>query len=295
MDIKKELRLRKYLVEDILDKSLSKDGKPGVIFESMNYSLSAGGKRIRPILMLETARMFDSLAETDIYPLMASIEMIHTYSLIHDDLPCMDNDELRRGKPTNHMVYGEAMALLAGDGLLNYAYENMIKGLSNAHNKDGYILAMAEIANAAGVYGMVSGQVMDMECENKSPNKENLDFIHTNKTGALLRASVLSAGFAAGFSKEEEVSLREFAYSIGLMFQVVDDILDVIGDSKELGKNIGSDEENNKMTYTSVYGMEESLRKVDELERSAFKSLEIFGEKGEFLKEFTKYLAKRKN
>ena len=295
MDIKKELKIRKELVEEILSDFFPKDGKPNIIFESMNYSLNAGGKRIRPILMLETARLFDDFNEEDIYPLMASIEMIHTYSLIHDDLPCMDNDDLRRGKPTNHTVYGEAFALLAGDGLLNFAYENMIKGLNNAYNKDGYALAMSELACAAGIYGMVAGQVMDMECEDKKPNKENLDFIHNNKTGAMLRASVLCAGFAAGFNDREKEALTKFAKAIGLMFQVVDDILDITGDSKTLGKNVGSDEENNKMTYPSVYGMEQSIKKVNELEKEALESLEIFGEKAEFLKELTKYLSKRKN
>ncbi|WP_329385230.1 farnesyl diphosphate synthase [Anaerofustis butyriciformans] len=294
MDIKKELKEKQLFVEDILNKYTVKEGKPGIIFESFNYSLFVGGKRIRPILLMESCKAVGGDIK-EAYPLMAAIEMIHTYSLIHDDLPCMDDDELRRGKPTNHVLYGEAMALLAGDSLLNLAYETMIKNCKKAKNITRYVDAMEVIADAAGINGMVAGQVMDMISEGKEPNGETLNFIHDNKTGALLRACILSGAIIGGADEEKMESFKKYADSIGLMFQVVDDILDVVSDSETLGKNVGMDEERNKMTYPYVYGLEKSYEKVEQLLNIALESLSDFDESADFLRNLAVYLSSRKN
>lgn len=294
MDMKKELAKRQIEVEKVLEEYTVRTGKPQSIFDSFNYSLFVGGKRIRPILIMESCRLLGGEV-SDVHPLMAAMEMIHTYSLIHDDLPCMDDDELRRGKPTNHMVYGEATALLAGDSLLNLAYETMLRGAEGKENLPAYIRAVGIIAESAGVHGMIAGQVMDMESEGKEPDSEVLDFIHDNKTGAILRASVVSGAVAAGADGEVLENLKKYARAIGLMFQVVDDILDVVSDSETLGKNVGMDAERNKMTYPYVYGLERSYEKVDELLEEALEALEGFGEKAEFLRNLAVYLANRKN
>lgn len=294
MDIKKELKVKQEFVEEILNQYTVKNGTPKSIFDSFNYSLFVGGKRIRPILIMESCRCLGGDIK-EVYPLMAAMEMIHTYSLIHDDLPCMDDDELRRGKPTNHMVYGEAIALLAGDSLLNLAFETMLKGAEKSVSLADYIKAVEIIADSSGVNGMIAGQVMDMESEGKEPDAQTLDFIHDNKTGAILRASVVSGAVVAGAKGEKLENLKKYARAIGLMFQVVDDILDVVSDSETLGKNVGMDQERNKMTYPYVYGLEESYRKVDELLKQALDSLESFGEEADFLRELAKYLAERKN
>ena len=294
MDMKRELAKRQIEVEKVLEEYTVRTGKPQSIFDSFNYSLFVGGKRIRPILIMESCRLLGGEV-SDVHPLMAAMEMIHTYSLIHDDLPCMDDDELRRGKPTNHMVYGEATALLAGDSLLNLAYETMLRGAEGKENLSAYIRAVGIIAESAGVHGMIAGQVMDMESEGKEPDSDVLDFIHDNKTGAILRASVVSGAVAAGADGEVLENLKKYARAIGLMFQVVDDILDVVSDSETLGKNVGMDAERNKMTYPYVYGLERSYEKVDELLEEALEALEGFGEKAEFLRNLAVYLANRKN
>ena len=294
MDIKKELKDKQLFVEDVLNKFTIKEGKPISIFESFNYSLFVGGKRIRPILLMESCKCVGGDIN-EVLPLMAAMEMIHTYSLIHDDLPCMDDDELRRGKPTNHTVYGEATALLAGDSLLNLAYETMLKGAKSAKDINRYVEAMNVIAYSAGIDGMIAGQVMDMESEGKEPDGETLDFIHDNKTGAILRASVISGAIVGGADDDELNNLSEYARAIGLMFQVVDDILDVVSDEETLGKKVGMDHERNKMTYPYVYGLEKSYEKVDELLDISLKSLSGFGGEAEFLRELAVYLANRKN
>ena len=294
MNIKKELKDKQLFVEDVLNKYTIKEGKPKSIFESFNYSLFVGGKRIRPILLMESCKCVGGDIN-EVLPLMAAMEMIHTYSLIHDDLPCMDDDELRRGKPTNHTVYGEATALLAGDSLLNLAYETMLKGAKSSKDINRYVEAMNVIADSAGVKGMIAGQVMDMESEGKEPDGETLDFIHDNKTGAILRASVISGAIVGGADNDELTNLSEYARAIGLMFQVVDDILDVVSDEETLGKKVGMDHERNKMTYPYVYGLEKSYEKVDELLDISLKSLSGFGCEAEFLRELAVYLANRKN
>ena len=294
MNMKNELKSKQELVEKVLKDFTEENGKPKSIFDSLNYSLFVGGKRIRPILIMESCRCLGGKPE-DVYPLMAAMEMIHTYSLIHDDLPCMDDDELRRGKPTNHVVYGEATALLAGDSLLNLAYETMLKGAEGRENLAAYIKAVEVIAESAGVHGMIAGQVADMESEGKEPDGEILDFIHDNKTGAILRASVISGAMVAGAEGETLECLKRYARAIGLMFQVVDDILDVVSDSETLGKNVGMDAERNKMTYPYVYGLDQSYKKVDELLKEALDSLSGFGEEAAFLINLAVYLADRKN
>ncbi|WP_290776114.1 polyprenyl synthetase family protein [Anaerofustis sp.] len=292
--MKDELKEKQLFIENILKEYTISVGIPKSIFESFNYSLFVGGKRIRPILVMEACKCVGGDIK-NAFPFMAAIEMIHTYSLIHDDLPCMDDDELRRGKPTNHMLYGEATALLAGDSLLNLAYETMIKSAKSADNIKRHIEAMDIIAAASGVKGMIAGQVMDMESEGKEPDKDTLDFIHDNKTGALLRGSVISGAVIGGGEGKILDNLTSYAKAIGLMFQIVDDILDVVSDSKTLGKNVGMDAERNKMTYPYVYGLEQSYKKVDDLLNSALNSLKDFGDEADFLRRLAVYLSERKN
>lgn len=292
--MKDELKEKQLFIENILKEYTISVGIPKSIFESFNYSLFVGGKRIRPILVMEACKCVGGDIK-NAFPFMVAIEMIHTYSLIHDDLPCMDDDELRRGKPTNHMIYGEATALLAGDSLLNLAYETMIKSAKSADNIKRHIEAMDIIAAAAGVKGMIAGQVMDMESEGKEPDKDTLDFIHDNKTGALLRGSVISGAVIGGGEGKVLDNLTSYAKAIGLMFQIVDDILDVVSDSKTLGKNVGMDAERNKMTYPYVYGLEQSYKKVDDLLNSALNSLKDFGDEADFLRRLAVYLSERKN
>lgn len=289
-----ELKEKQLFIENILKEYTISVGIPKSIFESFNYSLFVGGKRIRPILVMEACKCVGGDIK-NAFPFMAAIEMIHTYSLIHDDLPCMDDDELRRGNPTNHMLYGEATALLAGDSLLNLAYETMIKSAKSADNIKRHIEAMDIIAAASGVKGMIAGQVMDMESEGKEPDKDTLDFIHDNKTGALLRVSVISGAVIGGGEGKVLDNLTSYAKAIGLMFQIVDDILDVVSDSKTLGKNVGMDAERNKMTYPYVYGLEQSYKKVDDLLDSALNSLKDFGDEADFLRRLAVYLSERKN
>lgn len=201
----------------------------------MNYSLKAGGKRLRPILTLEACKLVGG-NEKDAYPFAVAIEMIHTYSLIHDDLPALDNDDLRRGRKTNHKVYGEAMAILAGDGLLNYAYEIMLRESLSKGEPEKYLKAINEIAKASGIYGMIGGQVVDIESEGKSIDMEKLDFIHMNKTAAIIIGCMRAGAIIGGASEEELENVTKYAKNIGLSFQIVDDILDIVGDEAKLGK-----------------------------------------------------------
>ncbi len=233
------------------------------IFESMAYSLSAGGKRLRPLLLLEafelcrgnTGQYTDSRHDNMAMTFAVAMEMIHTYSLIHDDLPAMDNDDFRRGKPTNHKVFGEAMAVLAGDGLLNQAYELMLNEAMNSPAPQGCILAAAAIAKAAGVKGMIGGQVVDMLCEGQVPNAENLGFIHQHKTADLITVSLVAGALLAEGTTAQVEALRLYGHHIGMAFQIIDDILDITGNQETLGKDIGSDEGKGKLTYPAVYGL----------------------------------------
>ena len=265
------------------------DAEEGEIYDAMRYSLYAGGKRIRPILSLAVC---DSLSgEFDAALCYGSaIEMIHTYSLIHDDLPCMDNDDLRRGKPTNHIVFGENMAVLAGDALLNFACESVIN--SNSGTDRMKLSAIKEIFEASGAFGMIGGQVLDIRSENKAITDAKLKILHKKKTGALIKAAARVGVISAG----EKINLfDEYADALGLAFQIRDDILDVEGNVKTFGKPILSDEKNHKTTYVSLYGIDGAKRKLTQETDKALESISFLGGKGEFLREFALYLLNREN
>ena len=265
---------------------------PDIIISAMKYSLFAGGKRLRPVLMVETCQALGGDVEK-VMPLACAIEMIHTYSLIHDDLPAMDNDDLRRGKPTNHKVYGESMAILAGDALLNYAFETAVSGIP-AEDNAGYLKALNILARAAGVNGMIGGQTGDILCEGeKDVSEDKLMYIHAHKTGALLEAAVLCGGAVAGMKPDEEEALKDYSKAIGLAFQIVDDILDVTGDEKTLGKPIGRDAKNEKTTFVTLYGMASSEEKVESLYHKALDALDKVGGDVTFLKEMADYICHR--
>ncbi len=294
MDIRNELVKYKDIIEEHLDKILpNEEGYQKKIYEAMRYSIFAGGKRLRPFLILKTCEMVSGNYKNAL-PFASAIEMIHTYSLIHDDLPAMDDDDLRRGRPTNHKVFGEAIAILAGDGLLNFAFETMIKAMIN-DNSEKYINAFNEISKAAGIHGMIGGQVVDILSENKEIDKDTLDFIHKKKTSALIEASVVAGGILGGATNEEVEALRDYGRSIGLGFQIRDDILDRIGNVENLGKDIGSDEENNKATYLSLYGIDNAIEKTKELCTNACNSLRLFDKyETSIFTELAEYLVYRK-
>ncbi len=253
-------------------------GKQSLVFEAMNYSVKAGGKRLRPILMLETFKLFGE-DEEKVYPFMAAIEFIHTYSLVHDDLPAMDDDEFRRGQKTTHAKYGEDIGILAGDGLLNMAYEIM----SDAVVKNpSFAKAMAVIAKKAGSYGMVGGQIVDVINEGKKIDIETINYIHNLKTAALIEASMMAGAILGGASEEQVLQVESIAKNIGMAFQIQDDILDVVGDESKLGKPVLSDEKNEKDTYITLIGLEESKKKVKDLSNLAIDGIKALGE-NEFL------------
>ncbi len=289
-------RLNQYINE--IDKHIKelfpKDKDiPNRIIQAMDYSVFAGGKRLRPILLIEGAKSVGGNLKR-VVPLACALEMIHTYSLIHDDLPAMDNDDFRRGKPTNHRVFGEGMAVLAGDGLLNYSYELMINNIpDHIIDMKNYIGAMKEIAKAAGVMGMIGGQVKDLEYEGKSMDISILHYIHNHKTGALIRAAIRAGALASGANEKELTGLTIYGEKLGLAFQIVDDILDIIGDENKLGKPIGSDKDNNKFTYPYIYGIDKSKEIVDRLLSEAIEEISIFGSKADFLKELGVFICKR--
>lgn len=290
-------RLKEYIVD--IDKELknflpNKQDIPEDILTSMEYSLFAGGKRIRPILLLESAKCIGGKKES-VLPLACAMEMIHTYSLIHDDLPAMDDDDYRRGKPTNHKVFGEGLAVLTGDGLLNYSFELMINNVPEEDKKsiENYLEAIKEITKASGVYGMIGGQTKDLEWEGKELDLDTLKYIHSHKTGALITASLRAGAIAVGASKDSLNALTVFGEKIGLAFQIVDDILDVIGDEKKLGKKVGSDNKNHKLTYPSIYGLEKSKKMVNDILKEALEAIKIFGEKANFLGELAKFICIR--
>ena len=269
------------------------EGFQKTILEAMNYSMKAGGKRLRPLLMAETYRMFGGTGEV-IRPFMAAMEMIHTHSLIHDDLPALDNDEYRRGKKTTHVVYGEAMAILAGDALLNYAYETAARAfaLEPGHERIGK--AFQILTAKTGIYGMLGGQCVDVEYEGKTLERERLDFIYRLKTSALIEASMMIGAVLAGASDEKIALLERVAGKVGLAFQIQDDILDVVSTTETLGKPVGSDEENRKTTYVTLEGIEKAREDVRRLSDEAIEELDTLEEKNPFLKELLKSLIDRK-
>lgn len=279
-DIKSYLREQGAQVNACLDAYFSAPmpSVPPLLLEAMRYSLLAGGKRLRPVLAIAAFEACGG-SGADILECACALEVIHTYSLIHDDLPAMDDDDLRRGRPTNHKVYGEAIAILAGDGLLSEAFLMMLKD-SAVIPKDRVFDAIAEVARAAGPGGMVGGQVQDMLSEKTPPDKDTLYYIHRHKTGALIAASVRMGGILAGVDALVMEALSTYGWSLGLAFQIVDDILDVQGDEAELGKPVGSDIEKNKMTYPALYGIDESMRRAEELMHEALSALEVLSARG---------------
>lgn len=294
MDIKAEIGRHTDEAEQIISSYLPKEeGYQKTVIEAMNYSFLAGGKRLRPILMLETYRLFGGRSKV-IEPFMAAIEMIHTYSLVHDDLPAMDNDEYRRGKKTTHVVYGEAMAILAGDALLTYAFETATKALDIEPQNPGIGKAIRILSAKAGIYGMVGGQTVDVESENTCDmTKEKVDFIYRLKTSALIEASMMIGAVLAGATGNEQKIVEEVASKVGLAFQIQDDILDVISTMEVLGKPIGSDEKNHKSTYVTYEGIEKAGRDVADLSEQAIAQMETLVVKNEFLTELLRYLISR--
>lgn len=294
MDMRVELKGRTEEIEAVLRAYLPKeDGYQCTIMEAMNYSVLAGGKRLRPMLMLETYRLFGGASRV-IEPFLAAIELIHTYSLVHDDLPAMDNDEYRRGKKTTHAVYGEAMGILAGDALLNYAYETAARAFSMEAENPRLGRAFQILAEKSGIYGMVGGQVVDVEAEGTSDiTREKLDFIYRLKTGALLEAAMRIGAVLAGAGELEQQLVENVAAQIGLAFQIQDDILDVTSTMEVLGKPIGSDERNQKATYVTFVGLAQAGLEVKRLCEHAIAQLETLPVKNEFLTELLRSLIVR--
>jgi geranylgeranyl diphosphate synthase type II len=291
-DIKTYLGEKRELIDSYLKSYFDKPFSPPVLQEAMRYSLLAGGKRVRPILALASYEACGGNAE-EILPQAASMELIHTYSLIHDDLPAMDNDDLRRGKPTNHKVFGEAMAVLAGDALLTEAFL-MITDTTSKLKASSLLKAVREVAFSAGAYGMVGGQSQDILSENVEPDKDTLEFIHLHKTAALITASVKLGGILANIGKNRLKALTRYGENIGLAFQIIDDILDVEGSTEELGKSAGSDQKKRKMTYPSLFGVEGARQKAEDLISGAVDALRIFSSEAEPLRGIAGYLMKRR-
>ncbi|MCI9527298.1 MAG: polyprenyl synthetase family protein [Lachnospiraceae bacterium] len=282
-DFGEEVTARIGQIQEILEKYLPKEeGNQKTVIEAMNYSVRAGGKRLRPMLMWETYRMFGGRSQV-IEPFMAAIEMIHTYSLVHDDLPAMDNDEFRRGKKTTHAQYGEAMGILAGDGLLNYAFETAAGAFEIEPGNMQIGKAISVLAGKAGIHGMLGGQCVDVESEGKAVTEETLRFIYRLKTGALLEASMLIGAILAGATQSEQQKVEQAAGELGLAFQIQDDILDVISTTEDLGKPVGSDEKNHKTTWATLFGIERAKQEVEELSKHSVTLIDTLVVKNEFL------------
>ena len=265
---------------------------PRSIHRAMRHSVFAGGKRLRPVLCMEAARAITGRVPPGVEDLGSALEMLHTYSLIHDDLPALDNDDLRRGRPTCHKVFGDAIAILAGDGLQTLAYEVLAKLQCPAESRATII---AEIAHATGtVNGMIGGQVMDLEAEHQRPDAKTLEYIHRSKTGALFTASVVTGGIYGGADSTQLQRLRDFGVHIGLAFQIVDDVLDVTQTSEQLGKTAGKDTATQKATYPALFGIDVSIAKADELVKTANAALDPFGANAGNLRELAAFLVERK-
>lgn len=291
----KDMQLKK--VEEI--EALLKEYLPGkeceqaVIMEAMEYSLMAGGKRLRPMLIKETFELFGGTGKI-VEPFMAALEMIHTYSLVHDDLPAMDNDEYRRGRKTTHVVYGEAMGILAGDGLLNYAFETAAEAFDLYPENSLQIgKALQVLAKKAGVFGMIGGQVIDVESAGKPITKEVLDIIYELKTGALIESAMMIGAILADASQEEVETMEKIASNVGKAFQIQDDVLDVTSTAEVLGKPIGSDEKNEKTTYVTLFGVDTAKEYVETLSNEAIALLQSFEKQNPFLEELLKKLIHR--
>ncbi len=293
MSFENMLSLRTAEVEETILQYLPKEeGLQKTVMEAMNYGMMAGGKRLRPMLMQETYKLFGGTGDV-VKPFMAAIEMIHNYSLIHDDLPAMDNDEYRRGKKTTHAVYGETMGILAGDALLNFAYETAASAFEIELNQK-VAKALQLLATKAGIYGMVGGQVVDIESENKQIGLDTIHFIHRLKTGALMEAAMTVGAILAGATQDEQDKVTQIAADIGLAFQIQDDILDVTSTMEELGKPIGSDDKNNKMTYVGIVGLEKAKLEVERLSKEALALLHSLPCENPFLEQLITFLISRK-
>ncbi len=293
MNFNEELKKRVSRVEEILTFYCPKEeGLQSVIMEAMKYGLMAGGKRLRPLMMQQSYQLFGGGEEALLEPFMAAIEMIHTYSLVHDDLPAMDNDDYRRGRKTTHVVYGEALGILAGDGLLNYAFETALRAFDVIDDKDKEAMiqykrvakALQILSAKAGIYGMIGGQVIDMEEINAQSSKEHLDHMYRLKTGALIEASMMVGAVLAGASEEHIAKMEQIAGDIGLAFQIKDDILDVTSTAEKLGKPVHSDEKNEKTTYVSLLNLEEAYQEVVRISNRAMQSYDALPYRNEFLR-----------
>jgi geranylgeranyl diphosphate synthase, type II len=290
-DLLSYLKVRQQLCETALDKAVPMN-YPDKIYEAMRYSLLAGGKRLRPILCIATCEMIGGTIEISM-PTACALEMIHTMSLIHDDLPAMDNDDYRRGKLTNHKIYGEDIAILAGDGLLAYAFEHVVTYTENVP-PDRILQVISRLGRATGAAGLVGGQVVDLECEGKTDTSlETLNFIHNHKTAALLEASVVCGGILAGASPESIQSLSRYSQNIGLAFQIIDDILDITSTQEKLGKTVGKDLKAQKVTYPSLWGIEDSRKKANQLIEEACAELKPYGEKAQPLIALAHFITSR--
>ena len=296
MDINKEIAYKASDADRMIYRVLpAEKGYQKTVFQAMNYSVLAGGKRIRPILMLETYKLFGG-SNKAIESFVAAIEMIHTYSLVHDDLPAMDDDELRRGKLTTHAKFGEAMGVLAGDGLLNYAFEIALDTLDETKGADNraVIRSLKVLAKKAGIYGMIGGQVVDVEAEKQyGISKNRLDFIYELKTGALIEAAMMIGAILGGATDEEVEQIEEVAKKIGLAFQIQDDVLDVIGETETIGKSVGSDEKNQKATYVVFEVLEKAKQEVADLTDDAIAILQELPYENPFLTELLRWMVLR--
>ena len=298
MNFKEELRKKTGQIEAMIQVYLPKEeGYQRTVTEAMHYAVSGGGKRLRPMLMAETAALFGDTGES-LARFMTALECIHTYSLVHDNLPAMDTDDYRRGRKTTHIVYGEGMAVLAGDGLLNYAFETAASAFDYASETAEYqrvARALQILGRKAGIYGMIGGQCADLRAEElgEDVTKDMLLYIHEHKTAALIQAAMMIGAVLAGADDEAVSQLEKCAYNIGIAFQIQDDILDVTSSLEVLGKPVGSDEKNNKLTYVSMHGLEESRKQVEELSREAIVILQSFPRRNLFLEELVEQLIYR--
>ena len=299
MSFQNEREVRVQEIEKIIKSYLPEEnGYQKTVLQAMNYSMLAGGKRLRPMLMQETYRMFGGNGR-EIEPFMAAIEMIHTYSLVHDDLPAMDNDEYRRGRKTTHIVYGEAMAILAGDGLLTYAFETVAKAFSMGGSQKTALVgrAIGILAQKAGIDGMLGGQCVDVEAEDPKVqiDMDRLLYIHDKKTAAMIQSSMMIGAVLAGAGEDDIASLEKIGYLVGLAFQIRDDILDIEGTQEELGKPIGSDAKNHKATYVSLAGMEKAKKDVEDFSAQAIDMVQNLSSKSSFLTDMIRDLVYRTN
>lgn len=297
-----QIKYKAELIDEIIENFLPfEEGLNKTVKEAMNYSIHVGGKRLRPMLMMESYKLFGGesdilkIAKSPLAPFMAAIEMIHTYSLCHDDLPAMDNDEYRRGKKSTHAQFGEAMGILAGDALLNYAFETALKAFDNSSSADTnrIVSAMKILADKAGINGMIGGQVVDIESENKAVGMNTIAYIHENKTAAMIESSMMIGATIAGATYEEVKVLESVGSDVGLAFQIRDDILDITSTKEVLGKPIGSDAKNGKTTYVSLVGLDKSIEDVKAISLRAIDNLDSLGRENEFLRELIISLTNR--